>query len=337
MNSELAIFLAIFFLIFNAFFVLAEISLIAARRSAIEAKAIKGSARAKTVVKSFDNMPILITGAQLGITLCSLALGALSEPAIAHGLSNFFNTYDISPEISSLISIVIAIIIVTLLHIIIGEIIPKNISLSSPNRYAIIFIPPLVYLTKLVNPLVIALNNFTQLMFKIFKVNASSERISTFTTDELAGLVTESINEGLIDKEDKRLLNSALKFDKRTIKSVLIPIEKFATIDDQTTPEELETIVGKTGYSRFPIKDKEDSYIGYIHIKDILDIKYTNRTKVIPKSIIRSMIAVYTSQSIRSVLKTMQKSGSHIALVKNNKEKIIGIVTLQDVLEEIVD
>lgn len=336
MSIETALILSIILLVGNGFFVASEFCLIAARRSYFDTKSQKGSHRAKVVLSALENIPYLIIGAQLGITFCSLALGALSEPAIAHAIEYFLKS-SINPEITKIISLTCAIIIVTFLHTIIGEILPKNLSLSAPDRFATFFVPPLVILTAFFGPIVKSMNFFTQLVLKIFGVNLAIDSNNTFSPEDISGLVNESIKEGLIDKEDKKLLNSALMFDKRTIKSIMIPLEKLVTINSEITPEKLENLVAKTNFSRFPVKNNTDNYIGYIHIKDILDTKESRRNSSIPIRIIRPLASVFASQSIRSILKIMQRSGSHIAIVQNNKEKIIGLVTLQDVLEEIVD
>lgn len=335
MSPELALMSAFLLLLGNAFFVGAEFSMVSVRRSAIEPLAATGSKRAKATLKALENIGFLMAGAQLGITLCSLALGAVAEPAIASVLKGPFHSLHVSEALLHPVSLVIALFVTVFLHVVIGEMVPKNIALAKPERTALILAPRLVFVVKILNPVVHLLNSLANLTLRLFRIKPTSEVNSTYTRDEMADLVKESQREGLLSKDNENILSGALTFDAQTVRDIAMPTNELITISRSATYAFVEELSAKTGFSRFPITGKKNRMIGYVHIKDIIKADPNLRNENVNLRDVRKMASVAGGQSIRMTLKIMQRSGAHIALVTSGKS-LVGVVTLEDVLEELV-
>lgn len=335
MNAELGLLFAVLLLLGNAFFVGAEFSLVSVRRSAIEPLAASGSKSALLTLRALENISLLMAGAQLGITLCSLALGAIAEPAIAHLLESPFHSLHMPEHLLHPVSFAIALALTVFLHVVIGEMVPKNIALARPERSALLLTPLLVSIVRILKPLILLLNMMANGILRLFGVNPKTEVTSTYTRDEMADLVKESRKEGYLTEDNESLLSGALTFDAQTVQGIVIPNERIVTITQDITNAQLEELASKTGFSRFPVVDKKDKLIGYVHIKDIIQNDEKVRAKRLNKKKIRKLISINASQSIRMTLKTMQQSGAHIAIATTGST-MIGLVTLEDVLEELI-
>jgi CBS domain containing-hemolysin-like protein len=335
MSIEIGLLVAILLLLGNAFFVAAEFSMVSVRRSAIEPEAAKGSKRALLTLRALENVSFLMAGAQLGITLCSLGLGAVAEPTIAHALEKPFHWLDISEALIHPLSFTIALIITVFLHVVIGEMVPKNIALAKPERSALILTPMLVFVVRILNPLVHSLNLIANLTLRLFNVSAQPEVSSTYTRDEMADLVKESRKEGYLSEDNEQLLSGALSFDVQSVKHIARPVSDLKTVDRSITYAEVEALATETGFSRFPVTRNNGDMIGYVHIKDIIKAEDDTRHEKLKPKAIRDLAQVSANQSIRMTLKIMQRSGAHISLVLEGKT-IVGVVTLEDVLEELV-
>lgn len=335
MSIEASIFVAVLLLLGNAFFVGSEFALVAVRRSAIEPRAAAGSKSAVVTLSALGNVSFLMAGAQLGVTLCSLGLGAIGEPVIAHLLETPFHALQVSENLLHPISFALALTIMTFLHVVIGEMMPKNIALAGPERAALILTPMLVFVVKTLNPIVTFLNASANLTLRLFGIQAKNEVTSTYTRDEVADLVEESHRGGLLSEDKEHLLTGVLQFDRGTVQSALIPLQDVIFVPTTITSAEIEDLTATTGYSRFPIKKKGD-VTGYVHLKDLLETDRGQRKRPIDPARIRPLISVYANESLRSVLKKMQDSGTHIAAVTNTRKRLLGIVTLEDVLEQLI-
>ena len=235
MSVEWAIFASLLFLLGNAFFVAAEFSMVSVRRSAIEPDAIRGSKRAIKTLRALENISVLLAGAQLVITLCSLAVGAVSEPAIAYLREKPFHDLSISNDLLHPISFAIALIVTVFAHVVIGEMVPKNIALARPERTALILTPILVFIVKIISPLVHLLNLLANGTLRLFRIKPRNEVSSTYTRDEMADLVRESRREGYLSEDNEQLLSGALSFDEWTVDDIAMPIEKMVKVDMSAT------------------------------------------------------------------------------------------------------
>ena len=215
MSPALALTISLVLLVGNAFFVGAEFALISARRSVIEPRAEEGHWAARITLNSMENVSLMMAGAQLGITLCTLGLGALAEPAIAHGLEVPFHDLGIPESLVHPAALVVALFFVGGLHVVLGEMVPKNIALAGPDRSALALAPPMAAVVRVLKPVIWLLNKSANGVLRLVGVTPSDEVTSAFTRDEVAGLVEESQREGMLDDDETRLLTGALEFEER--------------------------------------------------------------------------------------------------------------------------
>jgi CBS domain containing-hemolysin-like protein len=320
----------------NAYFVAAEFGLISARRSSIELRALNGSRAAKITLDAMEHVSIMLAGAQLGVTLCSLILGAVGEPLFEALLRAPMSYLGLSDVWLGTLSWVLALAVMVYFHVTLGEMVPKNLALAGSDRAALLLTPPLVVMVRIVSPIVRALNWLANSVVLFLGVKPQPEVASTFTRDEVAGFVKESRREGLLSQDEEQLISGALEFDERTVQSVLVPLRKLVSISPSATPADVEQLSVTTGFSRFPAMDKHGVLIGYLHLKDILGVDEKHHDQPIPARSLRPLVAVKPRSSLRSALLSMQRSGTHMAQVKDSKGGTLGIIMLEDVLEELV-
>lgn len=335
MSPLLAILLSLALLGLNAFFVGAEFALIAARRSEIEPRAEEGSRRARVTLAAMEKVALMMASAQLGITVCSLGLGYLGEPAVAQLLEGPFERLGIPESMTHPVALILALSVIGYLHVVLGEMVPKNIALATPERSAIALGPPLALLSKAINPIIVALNSTANLVLRAAGVEPKDEVTSAYTRDEVAGLVEESRREGLLDPGERRLLVGALTFEERDVRSVLLPMDQLETVPPDVTPAEVEEMASRTGFSRFPVREQEDLR-GYLHLKDALEFKDAHRNRPIAPAWIRPLAVLRDTDRLRAALATMQRAEAHMARVIDAEDNLLGIVALEDVLEELV-
>lgn len=336
MSDLTAIGLAVFLLLANAFFVAAEFALISARRTNIEPRAQAGSRRAKTTLAAMEDVSLMMAGAQLGITICSLGLGAVGEPAVAHILERPFESWGVPEALQHPIAFTIALAIVVFLHVVIGEMVPKNIALAGPDRSALALAPALMFIVRVLRPAIAGLNLIANLTLRAFGVVPKDEVTSAFTRDEVAGLVEESNREGLLGEHGHGLLSGALSFDQRDARSVLLAVDDLEIIPAGATPRQVEQASARTGYSRFPVRADDGDLIGYLHLKDVLETDPVRRGEPVAAKWVRPLIRVDAEDSLRGVLASMQRNGAHLARVTDSDGRLLGLVALEDVLEELV-
>lgn len=335
MSVWLAISLSLLLLAANAFFVGAEFALISARRSVIEPKAADGGTVAAVTLRAMENVSLMMAGAQLGITLCTLGLGALAKPALAHGLEGPLEAIGAPEALVYPIAFVFALMVVASLHVVLGEMVPKNIALARPDRSALALAPFLRIVVAILYPAIASLNWVANGVLRLMGVEPKNEVASAFTRDEVAGLVEESRREGYLDSHESNLLAGALGFEERTARSVLLPLKTIETVPVTVTPAEVEMVAARTGFSRFPVS-RDGEMVGYLHLKDALEFKDRHRNRPIAESWVRPLPTVSESDLLRFVLETMQASGAHLARVTGADGQAIGVVALEDVLEELI-
>lgn len=332
MSVELSLALAFVALAGNAFFVGAEFALVSARRSSIELRAAKGSRSAKITLAAMEQVSVSLAAAQLGITLCSLVFGALGEPVVAHLLEEPFAALGLGEVARHLVAFAIAMAFMIYIHVVIGEMVPKNLALADPVRWSLRLVPPLYFIVQISRPLIALLNNIANMILRIFGVQQKDEIASSFSRDEVIGFVKESRREGLLNDNEARLLSGSLEFDSRSVQSIIVPLEKLVTIRRNATVGEIEQAVRTTGYSRFPVTSQSGELEGYVHVKDLLGLEGSKSTL----SQVRALPTIAATDTARTALRTMQRSGAHIAQVVNTRRKVQGLVMLEDVLEQIV-
>ncbi len=336
MSIELGLLIGFLLLVGNAFFVGAEFSLVAVRRSSIETKAAAGSRKARITLKAMENVSQLMAGAQLGITLCSLGLGAIAEPALAHLLEPALHSLGISDNLLHPIALSVALSLVIFLHVVLGEMVPKNIALAGPDRASLILAPMLVRVVNIMAPLVRGLNFLASSILRAFGVDPKDEVSSVFNRDGVAGLVEESHREGLLSKDEEQLLSGALEFQEQSLASIIIPLDKTVCLPAGATYGDAGDALISSGFSRFPILGTDEKPGGYVHVKDVLVTDAAKLGSPVEGTRIRPLLTFKKSSSLRSVLKAMQKTGTHMASVEAADKKLLGFVMLDDVLAELM-
>ncbi|MGW4032079.1 hemolysin family protein [Streptomyces sp. NPDC004838] len=321
-------------LVVNAFFVGAEFALISVRRSQIEPMAEAGNRRARSVLWGLEHVSALLAAAQLGITLCTLVLGIVAEPAIAHLLEPAFDAVGVPAGAVHPISFVIALSLATYLHMLLGEMVPKNIALAEPTRSALLLGPPLVALARALRPVIFTINAFANALLKLLRVEAKDEVAATYSDDELARMVVDAGDAGLLDDRAAERLRDALELGRRPVRDVVRPAESVVYARAGTTPEQLEVLSSESGFSRFPVIDTGRSILGYLHVKDALDA--APRDEPFPVTAMRPIARVRAATPLDDVLTAMRRSRTHVAAVLNEDGTPEGLVTMEDVLRELV-
>jgi CBS domain containing-hemolysin-like protein len=336
MSDWFYIFLVVLLLLTNAFFVGAEFTLISSRRDRLEALVEQGKARAQIVINASKKVSLMLAGAQLGITICSLLLGRLGEPAIAHRLAGFFSLFGIPDFLLHPISFALALAFITILHVLIGEMVPKNLAIAEPERLALWLVPVHVGWVKLANPFIWLLNFVANAALRLFKVDTKDELETAYTSDELAELLSESRQEGLLDQSEHQRLSQTLSSVQKTVADVLVPNDQLTTLPSAPTVGDVEKAVSSTGFSRFPVRGDDGTLVGYIHVKDVLDQAGDDPSSRLPASKTRGLTELRADSRLDVALSAMRKEGSHLARALDADGKAIGVVALEDLVEEYV-
>ncbi|ASQ98513.1 MULTISPECIES: hemolysin family protein [Streptomyces] len=321
-------------LVLNAFFVGAEFALISVRRSQIDPHAQQGDRRARSVLWALEHLSALLAAAQLGITLCTLVLGAVAEPAIAHLLEPFFHVVGLPLGLVHPVSFVIALAVATYLHMLFGEMVPKNVALAEPVRTVLLLGPPLVTLARTLRPVIFGVNSLANGLLKLMRVEPKGEVAATFSDDELARMVSDSSEAGLLDDRATVRLRDVLELGRRRVRDVVLPMDQVVKAQLGVTPEELEQLAARTGFSRFPVVDDSGRILGYLHVKDALDA----RPRDVPfrPDQLRPIPRVRSHTPLDDVLTAMRDSRTHLAAVIAADGRLEGLVTMEDVLRELV-
>jgi CBS domain containing-hemolysin-like protein len=291
---------------------------------------------ARTTLHAMENISLVMAGAQLGITLASLALGALGEPAVAHLLEPVFHAVGVPDSALHPVAFVVAMTIVVYLHVVLGEMVPKNIALAGPERSALVLGPPMVVVVTILKPVVVLLNAIANAVLRLMRIEPKDEVTSAFTREEVAALVDESRGEGLLPEDEYVRLSGALGFTERTVMSVLMPAEELTVIARGATVADVERVCAETGFSRFPVTADGGDLMGYLHIKDVLETDPERRERTVDDKWVRPFGTVRPNVVLHEALEALQRRGAHMGRVVDDEGAVLGLVTLEDVLEELV-
>lgn len=328
--------LVMFFVLMNAFFVLAEFAMVKVRKSRIELLASRGGIVAKytqEVVKDLNNY---LSACQLGITLASLALGWIGEPTVAKMIKPPLEYFGLSENTIHLIAVGVGFLIITGLHIVIGELIPKSLAILNSEKFSMATAIPLVYFYKSTFPIMWLFNHSTSLLLKLMGYSMIDEHEVAHTDDEIKILVEESYKHGLIDKTEYTYVDNIFEFTDKIVRDVMIPRIDMVSVFIEDSFAEILELVMKERYSRYPVcEGDKDNVVGFIHIRDLYEHKIANNANTI-NTFIRKIITVSETIPINDMLKKFQKEKESIAVVIDEYGGTAGIVTVEDILEEIV-
>jgi CBS domain containing-hemolysin-like protein len=333
-NDVLSLLVLVSLLLGNAFFVAAEFALVTARPDQLEPRAAAGSARARKTLRAMRNVSAMMAGAQLGITLCSLGLGAVGEPAVAHLIEAPMAAAGVPEGLLHPIALVIALSIVTVLHMVLGEMVPKNITIAGPDRAALVLGPPLAAFVRLLGPVIRLFNAAANALVRLTGVQPTDEVAAGFDEAEIRSMINQSRREGRLGSEVGELAAGALTFDQDELEEVLLPLDRLVTVPRSTTPRQLEAVVAEHGFSRYPVRD-DGTLIGYVHVKDALGVTGEARDRPIADEHVIPFIPLQPGAGLPDVLAAMRDAGAHLGRVLDG-ERTVGLVALEDVLERLI-
>lgn len=339
MSIWLAVLLIVALLAANAFFVAVEFALVSSRKDRLESLVAQGKTKAEGVLYATEHLSIYLAGAQFGITVASLILGKVAEPAIASYIEAPFTALGMPADLLHPVAFVIALLIISFLHILFGEMVPKNLAIAGPESMAMWLTPAMTLWMKLTRPLLEFLNWVARKTLQLFGIEQRDELESTVDQEQLATMIQESREEGLLDAEETVRLAKALRQDSRQLKEAMIPLAQVTAIPYDPRGIRLSVIeqaVQDTGYSRFPVRIDASSLAGYVHVKDILDLmEFPQGDPRVSLKRIRPLSTVEATQSMDDALAQLHRRSAHMAEVHDNG-MLVGVVALEDLIEEYV-
>jgi len=320
----------------NGFFVAIEIALLAVRRTRIEELADTGDRRAMRALKALRELSVTFSGAQLGITMCSLGLGIIAEPALAVAFVRIFALTAIPVGVIPLIAVVIALSITVFLHMVIGEMAPKNVAIARADTVTLALITPFAWFLAVFRPLIWLLNASANGLVRLVRVTPIAEHELVHTADELAYVVAEANDSGRITNEDARVIDAALRLSSIDAKEAMTPRIDMVAVGTEQSVEQVLALAATSGFSRIPVFAGDiDHVVGVVHVKDLLigdDVAVTDTAG----AVMRPLPAVPESLPLDRLLAAMRRQRSHAAVVVDEFGGTAGVITLEDVLEELV-
>ncbi|AAK79390.1 CBS domain containing-hemolysin-like protein [Clostridium acetobutylicum] len=336
MDNLLNIVIILLLVFMNAFFVAAEFSMVKIRKSRIETLVLDGDKNAKYALGVINNLNSYLSACQLGITLASLGLGWVGEPAVSKMLSPLFNLLKIPKQIIGSISVVVGFIIITGFHIVLGELAPKSVAILNTESIAKATAIPLTLFYKFTYPIIVAFNKSTDLVLKLFGIKQVDEHEEAHTDEEIRMLVEESYKHGLIDKTELTFVDNVFDFSEKTVKEIMVPRTDMKCIFVEDSFDDIVGVTIDEHFTRYPVcEESKDNIIGLIHIKDLYKLKINKEDEKI-ESIIREIKFVPESMSISELFRMFQKERMQMAIVIDEYGGTFGLVTIEDILEEIV-
>ncbi len=324
----------------NAFFVAAEFSLVAVRRSRIETLAEGGNRHARTTLEVLNNLDAVISSTQLGITLASLGLGWLGESTLAHMFEPLFQmalTSAMTARLSAhAFAAALSFIIITFLHIVLGELAPKSIALERTERVALVVSAPLQLFYRVFRPFIWLLNACGVIVLKLFGMHGAGGHQSVYTEEEIRQLVSLSHQSGHLNADERELIHNIFHFTSSVVREIMVPRQSIANIEIGATRDQVLKSLEESGYSRLPVYEKRpDNIIGVVHSKDLLPILLTGKVLELA-SVMRKPVFIPDTAHLSEAMRQMRISKTQLAIVVDEHGSVAGIITLEDLLEEIV-
>jgi CBS domain containing-hemolysin-like protein len=319
----------------NGFFVGAEFAVISARRAQIEPRALAGSKPAQITIRAMERVSLMLATSQIGVTVCSLLILVISEPAMHQLLEIPLSSLGLGETGVSAVAFGLTLVLVSFLHVVIGEMVPKNISFSIPERAALVLVPLLYGVAWILKPVVVSLNAIANGLLRIFGVRAADEASSAFTLEQVEDIVEHSTREGVLQDASGALSNT-FEFTEKKVIDVTVPLARLVAFPENVTPREVEQAVVKYGFSRYPLRDEDAELVGYLHIKDVLKLDEDEVDLAFPSKMIRTLISLPSSMELEDALASMRRVGAHMARVFDASGRELGVLFLEDILEELV-
>ena len=323
----------------NGFFVASEFALVSVRRARLEARAAAGSKNARAALRLLDNPTIFISAVQFGITLASLALGWIGEPTVAALLEPIAST--IASEgragyVAHLMAIVIAFSLITFLHIVLGELMPKMVALERAERIALFCARPLELFAKTFSAPLWIFNSVGSALGRLIGLKSTLDHAAVYTETELRQLIDVARDSGYLRAEERRLIHRVFEFSDTLVREAMVPRTEMAAISGDSSLEQITRAFEKFRYSRLPVyRESLDNVIGFIHSKDVMPY-LLHPEKFRLEDVLQPPLYVVDTARLEDVLRQMQKAKAHFGFVVDEHGGLEGIITLEDLLEEIV-
>jgi CBS domain containing-hemolysin-like protein len=321
----------------TGFFVASEFALVNLDRNDLEARQARGEKRLTPTIKALKITSTHLSGAQLGITLTTLLTGYTFEPAISSMLSGPLQAVGIPAAVVPGVGAVIGIFIATIFSMVIGELVPKNFALALPLATAKVVVPFQTVFTTVFKPVILLFNNTANRIIRSFGIEPKEELSGARSAEELSSLVRRSAMEGVLDQDHAVLLRRTLRFSEHSAADVMTPRVRMTAVDADDTAEDVVALATTTGYSRFPvIGEDRDDVLGVLHVKQAFAVDLADRSRVAASELMIEPLRVPESMSVDSLLVLLRRQGLQVAIVSDEHGGTAGIVTLEDLVEEIV-
>jgi CBS domain containing-hemolysin-like protein len=319
----------------NAFFVGAEFAIIAAKRSSIEPRAEEGETRARRSLWAMEHATLMLAATQLGITICSLLILNVSEPAVHELLHIPLSVLPVGDGFVDVLAFVITLVLVSFLHVVLGEMVPKNLTLAAPERAVLLLAPPLLRFERVFKPFVVVLNAGADAVLRLFGIQPQHAASTAYTLDEVATIVAESKREGMLT-DSSNMLTKAFEFTTKTAGDVAVPRSDLVTLDEHCSPRDLEGAVTQHGFSRYVLTDAAGDLVGYIHLKDIIDIPDDRFSAPLPPQLVRALTSVQADAELEDAMLQLQRLGAHVARVLDASGEVVSVLFFEDIIEVLV-
>lgn len=333
MSTPWAIAASVLLLLGNGFFVAAEFALVASKRYRLEQAAAGGSRAARAALEGSRELALMLAGAQLGITLCSLGLGALAEPAIEHLLSPLLHTIGLPTGASHVVAFLVALLVVTFLHLVIGEMMPKSWAIVDPERSATLLALPFRGFTRVARPALTALNALTNAALRLVKVEPADQLMQAHGPNEMRMLLERSHAEGLLQADQQELLTSMLTLQQNTVADVLIPDDNLVTVAPEATAADVEQASLRSGRSRLAVVDS-DNVVGVVHVREAVRATTVGRPATAAQ-LMGPPFVLDAGVTVTDAVTAMRAGRAQLALVARDGRRV-GFVALEDLLEQVI-
>lgn len=327
--------LVVILIVLTAFFVASEFSLVKVRKSRIESLVQEGNKSAKLVLKLIKELDDYLSACQLGITITSLGLGWLGEPTVDRLLRPVFHQFGLPDALSHTISFAVSFFIITFLHVVLGELAPKTLAIQKAEKITLLLARPLIWFHRIMYPFIWLLNGSANILVRMVGLHSANEQEEVHSEEELRYILTESYKKGEITSSEYRYVDRVFEFDNRTAKEIMVPRTEIEVVDSNDTMNEIIDTMRQQRYSRYPvINEDKDDIIGVVHLKELFYDNCDDKSEI--REYIRPVKKVFENIPLRDLLVKMQKEHTHMVVLVDEYGGTSGVVTVEDIIEEIV-
>ncbi|HEX2771439.1 MAG TPA: hemolysin family protein [Micromonosporaceae bacterium] len=336
MSTGWALTLSVLLLVLNAFFVAAEFALVASKRYRLEQAAATGSRAARAALAGSRELSLMLAGAQLGITVCTLGLGALAEPAIEHLLSPLLGAAGLGTAASHVVALVFALAVVTFLHLVVGEMAPKSWAISDPERSALLLALPFRAFARVARPALAVLNGMANATLRLVGVRPQEHLAQVHGPDELRMLLEQSRAHGLLPVDQHAMLTKMLELQGTRVADIMEPVDRIVAVRRHDDVERVEAVSRDTGRSRLAVLDAPGAVAGIVHVRDVVRAT-TEGARVTAGDLMTPPFSLPATATVTEAVAAMRSERAQLALVSAGPgNRAVGFVSLEDLLEEVI-